>query len=44
MDTMEKVVDSDGMKLNFQCEKAHPIYKSSVRYVAPILSMSGTLS
>jgi hypothetical protein len=44
VDTMEKVVDSDGMKLNFQCKKAHPIYKSSVRYVAPILSMSGTLS
>jgi hypothetical protein len=44
VDAMEKVVDSDGMKLNFHCKKAHPIYKSSVRSVAPILSMAGTLS
>ena len=43
MDAMEKVVDSDGMKLNFRYWKAYPIYKSSVRTVAAILPMVVTL-
>lgn len=43
MDAMESAVDSDGMKLNVRCWKAYPIYKSSVRTVAPILPMAVTL-
>lgn len=43
MDAMQSAVDSDGMKLNVRCWKAHPIDKGSVRTVAPILPMAVTL-